>query len=182
MLAFAVLMSLIAGTALSTPVVAGLTLALFVYTLGSISGAHLNPAVTVGLASVRKIGLQDAVMYIIFQIVGGLLAMLAAQAITGGVTGLEGVDSWKVAIVEAIGAFILTFGVAAVVYEKVDDDASGLVIGGSLLLGILVTGGMSYGVLNPAVAVGIGAVSATYLLAPLVGAVLAAWAFRYLAD
>ena len=42
---------------LAVPVIAGLTLALFVYTIGSISGCHINPAVTLGLLSINKINL-----------------------------------------------------------------------------------------------------------------------------
>ncbi|MBI4231597.1 aquaporin [Candidatus Peregrinibacteria bacterium] len=177
----AVSVSLTVGTPLATPVVAGITLGLFVYTVGAISGAHLNPAVTIGLASVKKIGLKDAGLYVIFQIAGALLAMLVVRALTGAETVLQVSNAWDLGIVEAIGAFILVFGVSSVVWAKVDDDVSGLVIGGSLMLGIMLTGGLSNGVLNPAVAIGIGSISWMYLLAPVLGGVISAWVYKFLA-
>jgi aquaporin Z len=180
-LVLAVSLSLMNGLALGTPLVAGLTVGLFVYSLGAISGAHFNPAVTVGLWSVKKINWQDGLMYIIFQVIGGLLAMLLVQKLTGDVLAVGAADSWPIGIAEALGAFILVFGICSVVYGNADDDASGLIIGGSLLLGIMVASSFSNGVVNPAVALGIGSVSATYLIAPLVGGILAAQAYKWLA-
>jgi hypothetical protein len=54
----------------STPVIAGVTLGLFVYTIGGISGCHINPAVTLGLASIGKIELPSALGYLVAQFVG----------------------------------------------------------------------------------------------------------------
>lgn len=180
-LVLAVSLSLMNGLALGTPLVAGLTVGLFVYSVGAISGAHFNPAVTLSLWSVKKIGWQDAGIYIISQMLGAVLAMCLVQQMTGDVLSVGGADGWKVGIAEAMGAFVLVFGISSVVYEKADDDASGLVIGGSLLLGIMLASSFSNGVLNPAVAIGIGSVSATYLLAPVAGGLLAAQLFRWLA-
>lgn len=178
----AVAVSITVGTPLATPVVAGVTLGLFVYTVGAISGAHLNPAVTIGLASVKKIGVKDAVLYVIFQIVGALLAMTVVRTLTGAETGVQVANDWDLGVVEAIGAFVLVFGVSSVVWGKVEGMASGLVIGGSLMLGIMLTGGLSNGVLNPAVAIGIGSISWMYLLAPVVGGIVSAWVYKFLAD
>ena len=74
LLTFAVYVSLAAGMPLPTPLVAGLALGLVVYLVGSVSGAHANPAITLGALSVGKIKVADAVGYIIFQIVGAWLA------------------------------------------------------------------------------------------------------------
>ena len=179
-LTFAVSISVISGSAVVTPVLAALVLCIMVYTIGPISGAHINPAVTVGLAVVKKISVKDAGLYIVAQVLGAVLAMLLAQGLTGDITGIVALDSVNAGVAEAIGAFILVFGVSSVVYGKVDDDASGLVIGGSLLVGLMLTGGMSNAVLNPAVAVGIGSVSAVYLIAPLVGGALGAVVYRWI--
>ena len=92
---------------------------------------------------------------------------------------------WKTILVEAIGAFVFVFGVSSVVWKKVDDDMSGLVIGGSLLLGIMLTGGFSFGILNPAVALGVGlnAVGvAIYFIGPVIGALGGVWAYRWLRE
>jgi len=179
-LTLAVSLSLVLGLPLATPLVAGLTLGLFVYTVGNVSGAHLNPAVTIGLASVKKIEPKEAVMYIIVQVVGALLAMLTTQWMTGDVPDLLVENSFAVGGAEALGAFFLVFGVSSVVFGKVKEAASGLTIGGSLLLGIMMTGGLSNGVLNPAVAIGIGSVSLMYLIGPVVGGLAAALLYEYI--
>ena len=181
-LTLAVSLSLLVGMPLVTVLVAGLTLGLAVYTVGPISGAHLNPAVTLGLASVKKISGRDAILYIIFQLLGAMLAMLAARGITGEILAVLTEDTLVVGAVEALGAAVLVFCVSAVAYKKVDSEASGLVVGGSLTLGLLMTAGFSNGVLNPAVAIGIGSISLMYLFAPIVGGVFAAWLYKYLVN
>src|SRR5947209_81963 len=55
----------------------GLALLIAIYTIGKVSGAHVNPAVTIGLASVGKISWPDALRYIIAQLVGATLGALA---------------------------------------------------------------------------------------------------------
>jgi aquaporin Z len=165
------------------PVIAALTLGLFVYTIGGVSGCHINPAVTVGLWSVKKITNQDAVSYIVAQFVGAFVAIMVARwfEIVTPVDG--GIFDIKVFVAEALGAFFFMFGIASVVYGKVQAQMSGLVIGGSLLLGILVAVvAGSAGILNPAVAVGLSALSAVYLLAPVVGSVAAFHAYKYVTD
>ena len=163
-----------------TPVMAGLVLGVFVYTIGGISGAHINPAITLGLLSVRKISVKDAALYLVAQFFGGGFAMATSRAMLER-PPLTVTDSVAVGASEALGAFLLAFGVAAVVYGKAPAAASGLTIGGSLLVGISVAAG-SNGVLNPAVALGIGSFSLTYAVAPIVGAVIAMQLYKSLQD
>lgn len=179
-LTLAVSLSILFGGYVATPLVAGLTLGLFVYTLGHISGGHFNPAVTFGMWSVKKLEAKDTLFYILFQALGAVLAMLLARVLSGDSIVVTVVEEWKLGVAEAIGAFVLVFGVSSVVWKKVDARVSGLVVGGSLFLGILLTFGLSAGLVNPAVALGVGAISWMYMLAPFVGGVLAAWTFRYL--
>lgn len=177
-----VTLSLTTDFPIPTPLVAALTVGLFVYTVGNISGTHLNPSVTVALASIRKISPADAVVYIVVQFLGALCAMWVAKTYGSGFLPTVLVSNTpRVGVAEAMGAFTLVFGIAAVVYGNVHAAASGITIGGSLLLGILVASVASNGVLNPAVAIGIGSVSPMYLLAPLAGGLAAAWLYRYLA-
>lgn len=174
-LALAVLVSLqMTDAAVATPVVAALTLALFVYTIGSKSGCHINPAVTLGLWSINKIKTNDAVAYIIVQMLGALVAYGVASTILGSNMSISMMpESMNAFVAELIGTILFGFGIAAVVYGKVRDDMSGVVIGGSLLLGIVLAAGLgSAGVLNPAVALAVGALNLSYVLGAVAGAML----------
>ncbi len=172
--AISVLGGLSSPDALLTPVAAGLALGLFVYTVGAISGAHLNPAVTIALASIKKISPVDALFYIIAQLAGAGLTMLAMVYLSTEPPYVLVGDQTITLALEALGAFILIFGVSSVVHKKVDDDASGLVIGGSLFLGVLITAG----VLNPAVAMALKANSVVYYVGPVIGTLIGAWIYR----
>ncbi len=166
----------------STPVIAGLTLGFFVYTIGGISGSHINPAVTVGLWSVKKITSVDAVGYVVFQIAGALLTQKIFAATFSHLPTLPNAVTPAIAVAEAAGAAVLLFGISAAVIGKVSAGASGLLVGGSLLLGILLASTVSNGVLNPAVAIGIGSVSWPYIAGPVVGAVAACQLYRWLVE
>ncbi|HVW66547.1 MAG TPA: aquaporin [Candidatus Peribacteraceae bacterium] len=166
------------GFAIPTILVAGVILGTVVYTIGPISGAHINPAVTISLYSIGKITIRQAILYVIVQLLGGYCAMLLLSALIGS-TGLVPVDSFKSAIGEIIGTFVLVWGVCSVVLGKVEAAASGLTIGSSLSIGIIIALSGSFGVLNPAVALGIGTISVVYILAPIVGGIIAAQVYRW---
>lgn len=178
LLTFAVLGSISQNTA--TPFVAALVLMLMVYITGGISGAHVNPAVTAALWSVKRIKSSEAIAYIVAQVVGAIAAQLLFLAFLGTLPEVTVTTTWAVAVGEAVGAFVFLLGISAVVYDKVHRAAGGLVVGSSLLLGILLASLASNGVLNPAVAIGIRSISAWYLVAPFVGAILAVQFFHWL--
>jgi len=67
----------------------GLTVLTMVYAIGHISGAHLNPAVTVGLASAGRFSWSDAVPYIVSQVVGAILASAVLYVIASGKAGFS---------------------------------------------------------------------------------------------
>ncbi len=159
-----------------TPVMAALTLGLFVYTIGGISGAHLNPAVTIGMFSANKLKTNDAVMYVIFQIAGAAVAMTLGRALSGQVASVEYEGTLVAGAAEALGAFFLAFGVMSATLQKVPPAAAGLVVGTSLLVGIYAAFPFSNAILNPAVALGINSFGPMEILGPIVGAVAGAWA------
>jgi glycerol uptake facilitator protein len=168
---------------LSVPVLAGLTLGLFVYIIGAISGCHINPAVTVGLWSVKKIKTPEAVGYIVSQFVGASLSIILGTLLFhfSQPNPSLGQFSLQAFCAEAFGTFFFTFGIASVVFEKVPHQMSGLVVGSSLLFGILIASmAGSFGILNPAVAFSIHAMNWTYLLAPLVGSVIGFNLYKWL--
>jgi glycerol uptake facilitator-like aquaporin len=148
--------------------------------MGAISGTHINPAVTLGVLAIGKISVKDAVIYWVVQFAGGLLAMVVSGTIAPR-TPLTVIDNGMVFLAEALGTFVLAYGVASVVHDKAPGGAAGLTIGGSLLVGISLAATQSNGVLNPAVALGIGSFSWTYIVGPALGGVAAMVLYRFVA-
>ena len=182
---------------LSLAVVHGLVLMAIVYSIGSISGAHVNPAVTLALLAIKKILPRDAGIYVLMQALGGILgAWLARTFFLGrgslvnyGAPGidelyLQGGKVWLAFLAEAIGAFILVWAVmGTAVNPNAPKGVAGAAIGGALALGVLIFGPATGASFNPARWLGPALVSGTwddawlYILAPIVGAVGAAFAY-----
>ncbi len=173
-------LSLSGSFPIAVPLLAGLTLGLFVYSIGSISGTHINPAVTLGVWSIKKIGTKDAIWYIVAQFIGAAVALFIISK-SLGMPHLVVADTWMIGLVELLGTFFFTFGIASVVYNKTPSQLSGVIVGSSLVLGISIAALLgSNGVLNPAVAMGIGSFNAAYLLGPILGSVLGMQVYKYL--
>ena len=174
-LAYAVLASINGSLAPAIPtgVIAGFTLLLAVLSIGGISGAHINPAVTIGLFSIRKISFRNAVFYILAQFLGALVAIgLISLVLHGHEVGVKSdISNWTVFSSEMIGAIIFTFGVSAAVEQGFQKITAAVLVGGSLTLGIIFAVA-SNGVLNPAVAVSISSSTWAYLFGPVVGAII----------
>lgn len=164
--------SMVPTPVVPTVVLAAVVLGVCVYTLGGLSGCHLNPAITLGILSVGKIDLQTAVRYWIAQFAAAVVTMLFVWYLVGERVTVDAAGSGFITVMEALGTFVLGFGVASVVHGVVPSQSSGLVIGGSLFAGVMMTAGVSLGVLNPAVAVAAGVWHFQYLLAPFIGGVL----------
>ena len=179
-LTLVVLLSLNGTFPVPTAVMAALTLGLFVYTIGHISGTHINPAVTLGLLSIKKIGLIDASWYIVAQFVGAGLAMFVSALFIGIPTLIIVANTVTVGLFEFIGVFFFAFGIASVVSGKAPASLSGFIVGGSLLLGISLASFKSNGVLNPAVAFGIGSFSLMYVVGPIIGSIVGMQVFKFL--
>ena len=192
------------GSSFSAGVVAtalafGLTLLVLAYSLGPISGCHVNPAVTIGALLAGRIGLTDAIGYWIAQFAGGILGALllwgtfqSSPMYSRATTGL-GTDGWGPAShihVGAGGAFLaevvltalFVFVILQVTSTTANPVTAGVVIGLALtvvhLIGIPITGTSVNPArsLGPAIIVGGTAVRQVWLfiVAPLVGGVVAA--------
>jgi aquaporin Z len=181
-LAFALILSIgQGGFFVEPPYIAALVVALFVYTVAHVSGTHLNPAVTLGALAARLITPRTAAFYVIAQFAGASVAVLAASLGGYSLPSLSVVESVRVAVAEALGTALLTFGIASFVYGKVAREASGAVIGGSLLLGVIVAVLVgSAGLLNPAIAFAAGAFNFSYVIGALAGGTLGMLAYRWL--
>lgn len=146
------------------------TLAALVVLFGSSSGAHVNPAVTFGLWTAKKVSTVKALAFIAAQLLGGLAAWQLYQYFTEKDLAVKTITySTNNLIAEAVGAAILTAAVAAIVVRKLEVLTSALAAGTAIFVGIVLASTAGAGYINPAIALAERAWSSTYILGPLVG-------------
>lgn len=171
------------GIPMFTGAAVGFTLAVLVLSLGAYSGTHINPAVTFGLMTIKKISPLRALAYILAQFVGAfsawkLVNYFAENDKTTGLLSWTSSVEWskaadrKVFFAELIGTAIFGFGIASAVYQKFEGTKAAMTIGSSLFLGVMLASLGSAAVVNPAVAYGTRNWTWIYLLAPILGSVL----------
>lgn len=182
---------LVMGAIIGGGVGAALSLMIMVYAGGHISGAHYNPAVTLGIMIRGRIEKKDVVPYWISQVAGALVAALIARYIfdikgTGDCAVPDG-GLAKALVAELIGTFALAYVVLNVATAKGTSGNSfyGLAIGGAVLAMALTIGRFSGGAYNPAVAIGLSTQRSfcwsqiwIYLVACFTGAFFAALVFN----
>jgi glycerol uptake facilitator protein len=175
---------------------------MIVASIGGASGAHVNPAVTIALAAIRKIAPVDAAIYVAMQLAGAILAVLVAQLLIqdgsadavnlGAVAISENFLDGKAAagfLAELIGTFVLMWAImGATVNPSADKSWAPFVIGATLAFLIMVLGPMTGGGLNPARAIAPALVSGefgdagefvlAYVVGPILGAVAAVMAYN----
>ncbi len=153
---------------------AGATVGLMVLVIGNSSGAHINPAVTIGLWTIRRVDTVRALTYLAAQALGGLVAWkLNEYLLNSPLKSIAGDRfDWRVFVAEAVGTFVFTFGVAAAVYLAYRGLRLAVTIGASFGAGVLVATFASNGLLNPAVALGVKSWSLAYVGAPILGAIV----------
>jgi len=175
----------------------GMMLMVMIYALGSVSGAHFNPAVTLSivLAGRSKISPRDAVLYVVFQVIGGVLAgilywKLAHDAFLLAPVGAHPLRSAVAA--EILYSWALCYVVLNVATTKdAPNNYFGLAIGSTVLAAAVAAGPISGCSLNPAVSLGSIAAAyvehgakafhfwVPYVFAPFLGSGLAAVSFYY---
>jgi glycerol uptake facilitator protein len=148
----------------------GLAIAIATYALGTTSGAHINPAVTIALAIVRRFGWRDVPAYIVAQLVGAVIGGLLVVAVFGqraaqiggvGLTALSpGVGVIRGMVAEAVGTFLLVLAVMAFAVNgrspgrpaerRASAGFVGLIIGLAVATAIFVIGPLTGGSVNPA--------------------------------
>jgi aquaporin NIP len=169
----------------------GLVIAAMIYALGHISGAHLNPAVSLAFALSRHFAWRLVGAYWTAQCLGAIVAALLLRASLGdiadvGATTPSGSDGQSF-VWEVVLTFFLMLVIMAVATDtRAVGEAAALAVGGTVALGALVGGPVSGASMNPARSLGpalaAGELDALwiYLLAPLVGALLGAVAYQLL--
>ncbi|OQX28663.1 MAG: hypothetical protein B0D92_07800 [Spirochaeta sp. LUC14_002_19_P3] len=170
----------------------GFIVAAVVYTLGNISGAHINPAVTIALWAYGLIKMKQVILYIIAQVAGAIAAALLMKftLVNGsglGVTAIaEGVSPITGMIVEIIATFILVLTVFGCAVGKGKSNFAGLIIGLVVAAVIFTTGGITNTSINPARSIGPALIAGdftnlwVYIVGPIIGGLLAAGVFKYL--
>jgi aquaporin Z len=172
------------------PLAIGSALMVMIFAGGHISGGHFNPAVTLGVWLRGKCDAKDVAPYMIFQIMGAMLAALVVKFLKGGaVVAPVQPETIPALLAEFLFTFALVYVVLNVATAKGTSGNSfyGLAIGFTVLVGAFSVGSISGGAFNPAVAVGITALGLSswaniwiYLLADFAGAAMAAGAFKAL--
>lgn len=152
---------------------AGLTLFLMVLAIGGVSGANINPAVTIGLWTIRQIRAYRAIFYIGAQLLGGIAAYALFSYMTDKEWSNRGEYDTRVLVAEVVGTAVFTMGIAAAIFQRLQGVTKALIIGGSLTLGIMIASAASSAFLNPAVALGARSWElGTYVLGPILGGVI----------
>ncbi len=147
-----------------SPFVVALTLGVFVYAIGDISGCNINPVVTVGLVTIRRLPILRGAYYIIAQILGALLARLLAPL----VESLPMRYSSGNLFAEFFGSAFLILTVMAVSDKYIPKSSSGVAIGAALAAGLAT----SKGILNPAIAIAMGLPISPAVWATLLGGIV----------
>lgn len=157
----------------------GLALLHIAYTYGGISGAHVNPAVTVGLLIGGKIALDRAIYYIIAQVIGAVIAAALISSffpspVAGGAADAgQATGAWTVDNLGAAGVleFVLTFLLVSVVFQAAAHgragNLAGVAIGLTLAAAILAGGPYSGASLNPARTLGPALVAGNLAYVPV---------------
>lgn len=185
---FAIIGAVNSGSDL-TPLAIGFALMIMVFATGHISGAHLNPAVSVGVWLRGAIDAVGLATYIVAQLVGAALAGVVSFALWPASSSPQQIDVGPAFLVEALWTFVLVYVVLNVATSKDHPNNSfyGLAIGSTVFVGAVGLGGISGGGFNPAVALGLSLTGHfdwsaywLYFIAPIVGGAIAAVVFRVL--
>jgi aquaporin Z len=170
----------------------GLVLTVMVYSYGPISGAHINPAVTLAISLSGELPWSDALRYWLAQLLGGavgaagLLLLLGSESSLGATVPAEGVFVWQAILVEALLTFLLVNTILHTAIKGQGTPFAGLAIGLTLVAAILMGGPLTGASLNPARTFGPALFTGTlnlvwiYLLGTSLGAALAALVYRTL--
>jgi aquaporin NIP len=168
----------------------GLVIMVMIYATGHLSGAHINPAVTIAFALSRHFPAREALAYVVAQCTGAVLAALLLLAVWPsqpaqlGAT-LPSVGAGSAVAYEAVLSAMLMFVIVAVATDtRAVGAAAAIAIGGTVGLDALVGGAVTGASMNPARSLGPALVAGEwhefwiYLVGPLAGASIGAFAYQ----
>ncbi|MGC4034095.1 MAG: aquaporin [Tepidisphaeraceae bacterium] len=165
----------------------GLAVFAMIAAVGDVSGAHLNPAVSLGFVLARRLPVRTALLYVIVQCLAAIVASFCVKTLWPGgaalgVTQPHGISTGAAFILETLltaGLMLVILGVTCGTKEQ--GLAAGLAVGGTVALEAMFAGPLTGASMNPARSLGPAVVGASlgslwiYLVAPCVGATLAVY-------
>ncbi len=164
----------------------GLIVMTMIYAVGGVSGAHMNPAVTIAFSALGKLPVKDALAYVPVQCAGALLGALAIRSVLGLDESLLGATTVKTGLtpiagmaIEAMMTAILMFVVMGVsTGAKEETITAGIAVGATIAMEAFVAGPLTAASMNPARSIGPALASGhltdlwVYIVGPLVGALI----------
>lgn len=180
----------VGGGYVATALAFGLAIVAMAYSIGNISGCHVNPAVSLAVFINKGMDSKDLCGYIIAQLIGafagaGLLAFILPDSGLGANALFEGSAAVSF-MIEAVLTFIFVIAVLGVTSKENLKNVAGIVIGLSLVLVHLIGIGLTGTSVNPARSIAPAILSGNieglwvFILAPLVGGAIAAFVHKYL--
>ncbi|MGH2598769.1 MAG: aquaporin, partial [Dehalococcoidia bacterium] len=175
------------GVAIAT----GLVVTAMIYSLGHLTGAHLNPAVSLAFAAGRHFPIRDLIPYWLAQLTGAVLASLLVRFLWGDIADLgatlPGLSAGRALVLEVFLTFVLMFVITAVATDvRAVGQGAALAIGFTVLLEVMFAGPASGASMNPARSFGPALVSGAwesqwiYYAGPLTGAVIGVLTYEFL--
>ena len=179
----------------------GLVIVAMAYSIGNISGCHINPAVSLAMLIRKQLTGKEFLGYVVSQIVGAILGTCILAIIFGlggvgdmtggfGSNGLAGVGGNALAglIVEIVLTFVFVLAIVGVTSKVENGAVAGIVIGLTLVLVHILGIGLTGTSVNPARSIGPALFAGgdalrslwVFIVGPLVGGALAAWCYNYL--
>jgi aquaporin TIP len=176
----------------------GLAIAVMISATAAVSGGHLNPAVTIGLLTIQKIDLRNAIGYLFAQCLGAIVAAFliklcipvdALAAVGMGTPGLgEGITPTMGLLTEIILTFFLVFVVCGTAVDKRAPKMGGLFIGLTVALDILLGGPITGAAMNPARHLGPALLGGglenmwLYWVGPVIGGILGSCTYKFFVE
>lgn len=187
--------AVVVGDVITTSLAFGLVIVAMAYSIGNVSGCHINPAVSFGMFIAGKMKFSECCKYVVAQILGAILGTVLLGVCLGsfkalGANGFGGIDqlatnAWIALLVECLLTFVFVTVILGVTDKKENGHATGIVIGLTLtlvhLFGIPFTGTSVNPARSLAPALFGDAISQVwvFILAPLVGALLAGLFYKH---
>ncbi|GAA0184909.1 hypothetical protein Leryth_011270 [Lithospermum erythrorhizon] len=168
----------------------GLIIMIMIYSLGHISGAHFNPAVTIAFSLFRHFPYQQVPLYILSQLIGaifasGTLYLLIDEKIDAFFGTVPTGSNLQSLVMEFIVSYLLMFVISGVATDSRSiGEMAGIAIGMTILLGVMVAGSISGGSMNPARSIGPAIVMLkfkglwVYIVGPIMGTIAGGFTYN----